>query len=112
MSRGFRLVGVLAVAGALLLSVAAGAGARAPLAQSARSCYVGAGHGYGYTYLTSLTVTNTSCATGRTVVHHHGHLAGWHCTRQRLDTSPVQYDERETCTSGVRRVKWTYTQDT
>ena len=112
MSRRSRLVAMLAVAGSLTLSVSAVSAAPSPLAQAARGCGVGAGHGYGYSYLTSLSVTRTSCATGRYVAKHHGHVAGWRCSRTRLDTSPVQYDERVACRSGTRRVTWTYTQNT
>jgi hypothetical protein len=46
------------------------------------------------------------------VVHKRGKLRGWHCSKKRLDTSPVQYDERVTCKSGRRLVKWTFTQNT
>jgi hypothetical protein len=111
MSRRFSaLVGVLTVT--LLLAAVASAAARSPAAHAAQGCGVGAGKGYGYSYLTSLTVRQTSCATGRTVVKHHGHLSGWSCTKKRLDTSPVQYDDRETCHSGARQVVWTFTQNT
>jgi hypothetical protein len=112
MSRGSRLVATLAVAASLTLSASAVSAAHAPRAQAARGCSVGAGSGYGYSYLTSLNVTATSCATGRYVAKHHGHLRGWGCSRTRLDTSPVQYDERVACKSGARRAKWTYTQNT
>ena len=111
MSRRFSsLVGVLTVT--LLLAAVASAAAQSQTAHATRGCAVGAGTGYGYSYLTSLTVHRTSCATGRTVVKHHGHLRGWRCTKKRLDTSPVQYDDRETCGSGGRQVVWTFTQNT
>jgi hypothetical protein len=112
MSRGFRLVSTLLVATSLTLSIAAASGAHSPQAQAAKGCGVGSGQGYGYSYLTSLIVTNTSCSTGRNVAHHHGHVRGWHCTKTRLDTSPVQYDEKVACKNGSRRVKWTFTQNT
>ena len=83
-----------------------------PSAHAARSCGVGAGHGYGYSYLTSLSVTRTGCATGRTLARHHGRLAGWRCAARRLDTSSVQYAERVTCSSGARLVRWTFVQNT
>jgi hypothetical protein len=86
--------------------------AHQPVAHAAASCGVGSGLGYGYTYLTSLTVRGTSCSTGRHVVKHHGKVSGWHCTKKRLATNPTQYQERETCTKGSRRVKWTYSQNT
>ena len=73
---------------------------------------MGAGKGYGYSYLTSLTVRGTNCATGRGVVARHGHVPGWGCSKKRLATSPVQYDDRETCHSGSRQVVWTFTQNT
>ncbi len=111
MSRRFSsLVGLLTVA--LSVGTVASAAALSPAAQAARGCGVGAGKGYGYSYLTSLTVRQTSCATGRSVVKHHGNLSGWSCQKKRLDTSPVQYDDRETCHSGTRQVVWTFTQNT
>ena len=90
----------------------AGASGAAPAARAAASCRVGSGQGYGYSYLTSLSVTRTSCIVGRTIVHHHGHVAGWACTKKRLDSSPVQYDDREICMSGARVVRWTFVQNT
>ena len=81
-------------------------------ARAAGSCSVGSGHGYGYSYLTSLNVSGTSCSTGRSVAKHHGRVSGWSCRSKRLDSSPVQYDERVTCRSGKRQVVWTYTQNT
>jgi hypothetical protein len=109
MSRRFRslLVALTATAGLLAAATAAGQ----PVAHTAGGCGVGSGRGYGYTYLTSLSVHRTSCSTGKKVVRHHGHLGGWHCSKTRLATSPVQYDERESCKSGGRRVVWTYTQN-
>ncbi len=104
------LAGVLTAA--MLLLAVASAAAQSPAARAARGCAVGAGTGYGYSYLTSLTVRQTSCATGRSVVKHHGRVGGWSCTKKRLDTSPVQYDDRETCHSGARQVVWTFTENT
>lgn len=111
MPRGLRRIIVLVVAGAAL-AVAAVAAARTPVATIAGNCSVGSGEGYGYTYLTSLTVHNTNCSTGRHVAHKHGRVSGWHCGKHRLSTSPVQYQDRETCTNGSRKVVWTFTQNT
>ena len=95
-----------------ILLTATGALAHAPRAHAAGSCGIGSGHGYGYTYLTSLKVTKTSCATGRSVAKHHGHVKGWKCSTKRLATSPVQYESRVTCKSGSRQVVWTFSQNT
>jgi hypothetical protein len=103
------LLGLIAAA---VAGTAAAASIGAPLGQIAANCSIGTGRGYGYSYLTSLSVARTSCAVGRTVARHHGHVSGWKCTKKRLDTSPVQYDDRETCTSGRRLVRWTFTQNT
>jgi hypothetical protein len=105
-----RLLAVPAAIAVLALGAASAGGA--PLAHAARSCPVGSGQGYGYSYLTSLKVFNTTCAVGRTVARHHGHVRGWHCRTRRLDTSPVQYDDSVSCTSGRRLVRWTFTQNT
>lgn len=105
-----KLILILLSAGVLL--TASGALAQPPRARAAASCGVGSGHGYGYTYLTSLKVTRTSCSTGKRVVKRHGHVRGWRCSKKRLATSPVQYDDRETCSQSRRRVVWTFTQNT
>jgi hypothetical protein len=86
--------------------------AHEPAARAAASCGVGKGRGLGYTYVTSITVRATNCVTGKNVVKHHGHVSGWRCTTKRLATSLTQYEARETCTSGSRRVVWNYSQNT
>jgi hypothetical protein len=110
MSRRFCFSALMAASLLALVLVASASGS--PVAQTAKTCGVGEGHGFGYSYLTSLTVQRTSCKNGRHVVHKRGKLRGWHCSKKRLDTSPVQYDERVTCKSGRRLVKWTFTQNT
>jgi hypothetical protein len=85
---------------------------RRPVAVAARSCSIGNYYGYGYSYLTSLSVRNTNCGTGRYLARKHGHVRGWRCSKKRLDTSPVQYDDRETCTRRSAKVVWTFTQNT
>jgi hypothetical protein len=114
MSRGFRSMIVLLSTSAALAGSAAAA-AHQPVARTAANCGLGAHHGiglYGYTYLTKLTVSGTNCTTGKNVAKHHGKLSGWHCSKKRLATSPVQYNDRETCTSGGRHVQWFFTQNT
>jgi hypothetical protein len=95
-----------------MLAGSAVAVAHQPVARTAGSCSVGTGHGFGYTYLVTLSVRGTNCATGKSVAKRHGRVSGWSCGKKRLQTSPVQYDDRETCTSGSRRVQWTFTQNT
>jgi hypothetical protein len=111
MSRALRSMIVLLTATAALFASAV-AIAREPVARSAGSCTFGAGYPYGYTYAISLSVKNTTCATGRNVVKHHGKVSGWRCAKKRLQTSSIQYTDRETCTSGTRRVQWVFSQNT
>ncbi len=110
MRREFKAMVGLTVAAAALLA-ATGALAHSPAARMASNCGVGSGTGYGYTYLTSLTVKRTSCANGKSVAKHHGSVKGWRCSTKKLASSPVQVQDRETCTSGSRQVVWTYTQN-
>jgi hypothetical protein len=108
-----RLQSLIVLLGATAaLCVSAVATAHQPVASAAARCGVGSGQGYGYAYVTSLIVHGTSCSTGKTIVKHHGKISGWSCTKKRLVTSPVQYLERERCTSGSRRVQWVYTENT
>jgi hypothetical protein len=102
-----------ALAGALLATgiAAGGAAANGPLAHAAGSCGMGNTRGYGYSYLTSLWEKNTTCKLARTIAKDHGHYSGWSCKKTTLDSSPVQYDARVTCTSGSRVVKYTYTEN-
>jgi hypothetical protein len=110
-SGAFRWVTIALATSAVILATAAVAPARPAPAHAASGCGVGRGQGFGYTYLTSLSVKGIGCASGRSVVKHRGGR-GWKCAKQRLASSPVQYDERETCKSGSRQVQWTFTQDT
>jgi hypothetical protein len=96
----------------LALAAVPVATARTPVAHAAGTCSVGNGRGYGYTYLTFLWVFRTSCANGKNLVKHKGHIHGWKCVTKRLDTSPVQYDDKVTCKSGSREVQWDFAQDT
>jgi hypothetical protein len=110
-SGAFRWVAIALATSAVILATAAVAPARPASAHAASTCAVGRGQGFGYTYLTSLSVKGIGCASGRAVVKHRGGR-GWKCAKKRLASSPVQYDDRETCKSGSRQVVWTFTQDT
>jgi hypothetical protein len=107
-------IGLIGVLGAAILAYSAPAFASPQTvpARIASACNVGSGEGYGYAYLTSLSVERTSCATGKSLVRHKGKLPGWHCSRKVLDRSPVQYDARESCSSGDRRVTYGFTENT
>ena len=107
-----RTTGVMLLTVSALLFAAVGATAHGPVATAAGGCSVGSGHGYGYTYLDTLSVSHTNCSTGRSVAKHHGHVSHWHCSTKRLATSSVQYQDRESCSNGSRRVVWTFTQNT
>jgi hypothetical protein len=101
----------LAASGLVAAALAASGGAA--VAHAAKTCSVGSGREFrGYAYVTSLTASGTSCSTASSLVRAHGHKAGWRCSVKRLATSPIQYQARETCTSGRRRVVWGFTQNT
>src|SRR5262249_34196531 len=89
---------------AATLAFAAAAAASPQTARTAGACSVGTGEGYGYTYLTSLTVKNTTCTIGKTLVRHKGHRAGWHCSMKIRQRSPTRAAARESCSSGANRV--------
>ena len=102
------------MAALLAAAIATGGAAAAsgPVAHAASGfCGMGNTRGYGYSYLTSLWVSNVSCSTGRTVAKDHGHVSGWSCKKTTLDSSPVQYDARVSCTKGSGRVHYTYTEN-
>jgi hypothetical protein len=105
-----RVLGTLA--GTVLIVGVLTASGGAAVARVAKACSVGSGQGFGYTYLTSLTQSGTSCSTATSLARAHGRKSGWHCGVKRLATSPIQYQDRETCTSGTRRVVWVFTQNT
>jgi hypothetical protein len=111
--RPVRLLAPLLITVLALAPATAASGAPGPAsAHAAASCKVGSGRNDGYSYVTSLSVRATSCTRGMTLVKHHGHLRGWGCKSKKLDQSPVQYDARVTCHSGVKQVVWTFTQNT
>lgn len=123
-----RLVLALSVAALASAAVVPAHGAAAsPTAHASRSCSLaGSYRSLGPTYVTSLSVRNTSCATGKRVVRAyyrcriasggrrgrcHHRVLGFRCSERR-SSSPVQFDARVTCSSGSRRVTHVYTQNT
>jgi hypothetical protein len=97
--------------------------AAAPATASARSCtppdYPGSG------YFTSLKVSHVSCRSGRTVTLAHYRcrtesgragrckrlVRGYRCSERRT-VIPTEINSRVTCKKGVRRVIYTYQQNT
>jgi hypothetical protein len=119
--RGTRL-GMLALVASLL--IAAGAPATSgPRVHAARTCSVPRYPGSGY--FTSLTVTRTTCATGRRVALayyrcriKHGRAGRCHhavlrftCREIRMSI-PTEIDARVTCRHLRQRIVHTYQQDT
>jgi hypothetical protein len=113
-----RLIGSLAV----LASVTAVL-AMAPAA-SAKGCRIGDERSYGTTYVTKISVSGTSCRSGRKVIRAfhscrpgksgrcNKRVLGYSCSESRFNKGPTSYDSRVTCRKGGKTVKHTYTQFT
>jgi hypothetical protein len=123
MSRRTRsVVALVCLSLAALLAVAGATAAKAPVAHSARSCsppkYPGSG------YFTRLSVTGTSCSTGRRVAIAYYHcrlrhgkagrctsrVLGYSC-RERRQSIPTEIDATVTCRRGSRKVVHSYQQN-
>ena len=111
----------LALLAALAVVALAGAGTA-----SAKSCSP-AKYKSGEGYFTSLSVSGTSCAAGRTVQKHHyscrvrnggddgrcnQRVDGYRCRERRpaSGNNGVEYNASVSCSKGSRRVKFTYEQ--
>lgn len=119
--RAAAVVAVVAAAVPVVAGGATSAGAAQPTAHAARSCATPKYPGVGY--FTSLSVSHTSCATGRKLViayykcrTKHGKtgrcsgVMGYTCTEKRMSI-PTELDARVTCKNGAKVVKHTYQQD-
>jgi hypothetical protein len=114
-----------AVAAAVALLALSAGGASGATGHAARTCtppkYPGTG------YFTSLTVTRTSCTTGKKVavayykcrVRHGGRkgrcpggVLGYRCTEGTRHAIPTEFNSRVTCRKGAVRIVHTYQQDT
>ena len=116
-----RLPAALTLVAALAAASALPAAAE-PVAQAAKSCGVGDGRGYGTSYVTSLSVSGTSCRSGRKVVKaFHAcrpgkkgkctrRVLGYSCSEKRFNKLSTTYDSKVSCKKGSRSVKHTYTQ--
>jgi hypothetical protein len=116
-----RIITVLVVIAAATAALAPAAGAD-PVASASKTCGVGDERGYGTTYVISISVSNTSCRAGRSLVRaFHAcrpgksgkcpSVKGYSCSERR-DAGRTQYDSRVTCKNGSKTVKHTYTQFT
>lgn len=99
----------------------------APSSASAKRCLGSQGsRSLGPTYVLQVTVTHTSCDTGKAVVRaydrcrrRHGGARGrcpsrvlrYRCSETRRSI-PTQFDAKATCARGDRRVRFTYSQFT
>jgi ABC-type sugar transport system substrate-binding protein len=113
MLRTLSAVAAVAMVGATL-ALAAPASSHPARAQAASTCPLSQKDwkSFGYSYMQKLWVYGTSCTEGRYVAKKHGKVKGWRCSTKKLDSSPVQYNAKETCTSGRSKVVWQYTQNT
>jgi uncharacterized membrane protein len=116
-----RILTALALAAAFTAAVAPTAGAD-PVASASKSCSVGDERSYGTTYVISISVSGTSCRSGRSLIRSFHDcrpgksgkcpsVKGYSCSERR-EKGPTQYDSRVTCRKGSKTVKHTYTQFT
>jgi len=103
-----------------LLAVITALLAIAPAA-SAKGCSIGNERSYGTTYVTKISVSGTSCRSGRNVVKAFhacrpgakgkcGSTKGYSCSERRFNKGPTSFDSNVTCRRGGKTVKHTYTQ--
>ena len=123
-ARRTRAVGCLAVA-ALVIALTAGTPAHAAPPAEAALVNCQPPHYPGLGYFTSLTVSGTSCATGKNVAiaYYHcrlrngvkgrcaGGVLGFRCIEKRVSI-PTEIDARVSCVKGSEKVVHTYQQDT
>ncbi len=123
--RGLAWILPLALLGAGMGSAAATAGS--PVATAAGTCSIrGQERNFGPTYVTALSVSGTSCTTGKRVVRAfhrcrkaHGGIKGrcttpvlgYRCSERRGGIA-TQFSGRVTCRRGGATVRHTYTQFT
>ena len=117
-----RLTIVLAVLAVAVAALAPSAGAR-PAGAAAKGCSVGDSRSYGTTYVLKISVSGTSCRSGRRLIRaFHScrpgnsgkcpSVKGYSCSEHRFNKSRTSYDSKVTCRKGGKVVKHTYTQFT
>ena len=118
---------LLAAAACLAAAAPVAAATARPATQTAHaSATCKPPHYPGLGYFTTLHVAHVSCATGRrvTLAHYrcrtkhgirgycHSRVLGYRCVEGHRNVIPTEFDARVTCTSGSRKVIYTYAQDT
>jgi hypothetical protein len=94
-----------------------------PTATAAKSCGVGDSRSYGTTYVLKISVSGTSCRSGKSLIRaYHDCRPGksgrcsrvrrYNCSESRFDRISTQYSSRVSCRRGDRVVKHTYQQFT
>ncbi|MEA2331358.1 MAG: hypothetical protein QOH58_1496 [Thermoleophilaceae bacterium] len=112
-----RTLAVLAVFAALAPS----ASAAGPEATASKGCGVGDSRSYGTTYVTAISVTNTTCRAGKSVIRAFhacrpgksgkcASVKGYSCSESRFNKGRISYDSNVTCRKGGKTVRHTYTQ--
>ena len=118
----FRLPAVL-VALAACAALAPTASADAPDATASKGCSVGDTRSYGTSYVLKISVSGTSCRSGKSLIRAFhdcrpgksgrcGRVKRYNCSESRFDRITTQYSSRVTCKRGGRVVKHTYQQFT
>jgi hypothetical protein len=127
MSGSVRFCMLLAVGAAIVASTPAFGASGGAEVHAAKSCSIrGQERSLGPSYVTSLSVSRTSCATGKAVVKAYhscrfanggkrGHcrrkVMGYSCSEKRSGIK-VQFNGKVTCKKGSARVNHSYTQNT
>jgi hypothetical protein len=117
-----RLLCLLALLAAAVM-LAPTASAASPAATAAKGCSVGDSRSYGTTYVLKISVSGTSCRSGKRLIRafHEcrpgksgrcSRVSRHSCSESRFDRISTQYSSRVTCRRGDRVVKHTYQQFT
>jgi|SRR5215213_3789769 len=118
--RAMRLTTLVALLTAAALAPSAHAGATAT---ASKTCSIGDQRSYGTTYVTAISVSNTSCRSGRSLIRAFhacrpgksgkcSSVKGYSCSEHRFNKGRISYDSNVTCRKGSKTVKHTYTQFT
>ena len=115
-----RLTIACAVLAVALAALAPSAGAH-PAGAAAKGCSRGDERSYGTTYVTAISVSNTSCRNGRSLIRAYhacrpgksgkcSSVKGYSCSERRYNKGRTSYDSDVTCHKGGKTIKHTYVQ--